>query len=434
VDAQWAIPHFEKMLYDNGPLLRLLADAGLVAENDEQKQLFEKCREETAAWVMREMQSPAGGYYSTLDADSEGHEGKFYVWKADAVRALLTDEEWRVAGRHFGLDQRANFENVDWNLVIAEPVPRVAEALGESAEHCAKLIASARQKLFAVRETRIRPGRDEKILASWNALMIEGMAHAGRLAGRNEWVASARKALEFIKATMWNAGTRRLNATHRDGKTHLNAYLDDYAFLLKALIEMMQADFRADDLAFAQQLADVLLEQFEDTENGGFYFTSHDHEQLIQRPKPSFDNATPSGNGVAAFALQRLAHLAGEMRYADTAERTLAHFAGAIDDHPSGHGSLLMALEEQLAPTRLVLVRGPAPQLPAWRDHLATHYRPDTISLCIDGDIGGLPDLLTRPPGATVNAWVCQGVSCLPPIGDIGQLQATLKTPIVSSG
>ena len=431
VDGEWTIPHFEKMLYDNGPLLRLLADAWLVAENDAQRELFAQAARETATWILREMQSPAGGYYSTLDADSEGHEGKFYVWTTDEIERALSSEEFAVVKAHYGLDGTPNFEEKYWHLNVAMPIERVAETLVRSHAECRQQLQSAREKLFAAREPRIHPGRDEKILTSWNALMIEGMAHAGRVFGEPAWIASAQRALDFVRSTMWQEG--RLNATHKDGKTHLNAYLDDYAYLLKALIEMLQADFRAEDLAFAAQLADVLLAQFSDAERGGFYFTSHDHETLIQRPKPGFDNATPSGNGVAAFALQRLAHLTAEMRYQDAADAALAHFFAAIEDHPSGHGSLLMALEESLVPPRMLIVAGPAEQLPAWQKIALTSYRPELMTLAIANSAGPASGLLARPPQSNVNAWLCEGVSCLPPIVKMSEVQAALNRPVRST-
>lgn len=429
VDAEWAIPHFEKMLYDNGPLLRLLVDAWLVSVDEEQKALFARCIDDTATWVMRDMQSPAGGYFSTRDADSEGHEGKFYVWTPAQVQAALARDEWHVVSRHYGLDGPANFEDEFWHLNVVEALPTVAAELQIPLAQCEQLLARARDKLFAVRETRIHPGRDEKILLSWNALMIEGMAHAGRIFGREDWIASARRACDFIADSMWK--NHRLLATHKDGKSRLNAYLDDHAFLLKALIEMMQADFRTADLTLAKEIAEVLLSQFEDAERGGFFFTSHDHEPLIQRPKPAFDNATPSGNGVAALALQRLTHLTGELRFEPAAQRTLVFFYTAIREHPSGHGSLLMALEESLKPSRLLILTGSAAELPTWQQRLRNIYLPDLTILAIPSGTIGLPSALQRPDNATVNAWLCEGVSCLPPIADVTQLQATLKASIV---
>jgi len=429
VDADWAIPHFEKMLYDNGPLLRLLTDAWLVAENDGQKAAFQKCASETAEWVMREMQSPAGGYYSTLDADSEGHEGKFYVWTPAQVEVLLSADEWLVFRRHYGLDRPANFEDAFWHLNVAAGLPELSQTLGLPLSQAEQLLASARSKLLASRSTRIWPGRDEKILCSWNALMIEAMAHAGRVFGRPEWVVSAQKALHFIRTTMWQSG--RLLATHKDGKTHLNAYLDDYAYLLKALVEILQAELNPDDLAFACELADTLLSQFEDRQQGAFFFTSHDHESLIQRPKPGFDNATPSGNGVAAFALQRLSHLTGEMRYEEAARRTLAHFYAAVEDHPSGHGSLLIALEESLLPARMLILAGLETETAKWQANLSSQYHPDLIVLNIGNRRAELPPVLTRPASDQVNAWLCHGVTCLPAISRWDELQAALNPPIV---
>jgi hypothetical protein len=214
-----------------------------------------------------------------------------------------------VASEHFGLNRSPNFEGEHWHLYVAQPIDKVAGSLGLALRVAEDLVARARNKLLSARELRVRPGRDEKILTSWNALMIHGMARAGRVFGRADLVASARRALDFLRATLWRAG--RLLATYKGGRAHLNAYLDDHAFLLAALLELMQTDFRREDLEFAIDLADSLLERFEDRVHGGFFFTSRDHEPLILRPKPGPDSATPSGNGMAALSLQRLGHLVG---------------------------------------------------------------------------------------------------------------------------
>jgi uncharacterized protein YyaL (SSP411 family) len=326
---------------------------------------------------------------------------------------------------HYGLDHLPNFEDHFWHLNVLEPLERVADLTGKPLGECEKLLDSARATMFAACERRIRPGRDEKILVSWNALMIRGMAHAGKVIGRPQWIASARRALDFIRHKMWKNG--RLLATHKDGKSHLNAYLDDYAFLLNALIELLQADFNGEDLAFAEDLGDILIEQFEDTAEGGFFFTSHDHEQLIQRSKSGHDNATPSGNGAAAFALQRLFHLTGEVRYRQAAERTLQLFYREMADNATGYSTLLMALEEALHPTRMVIVRGAAADLASWRDALRRWHLPQSVILFIPDDAPGLPPVLAKPQTAHVNAWVCEGVSCLPPIDALPDLLATLK-------
>jgi uncharacterized protein YyaL (SSP411 family) len=403
VDAHWTIPHFEKMLYDNGPLLALLADAWLA----ERSSLFERCAEETAGWIMREMQSPEGGYYSSLDADSEGEEGKFYVWDREEVKRLLTPEEFAATAAHFGLDRSPNFENSHWHLRVTAP--------GNP----------EKRKLFEAREKRIRPGRDEKVLVSWNALAIRGMAHAGRVFGRDDWLASARRAFDFLRARLWRDD--RLLATYKDGRAHLNAYLDDYAFLIAAALELLQARFSGEDLAFACRLADTLLEQFEDGE-GGFFFTSRDHERLILRPKPAHDQATPSGNAVAAWALERLAALTGEARYAGAARRTVELFHPAMLEHPAGFAMMAIALEEQLAPPTSVILRGSETALRSWLPDLAREYLPATLLLAVPEGTGGLPAVLDKPsrPGE-VNVWVCRGVTCLQPISQLSTLIRTCK-------
>ena len=410
VDAEWSIPHFEKMLYDNGPLLGLLADAWLVSG----KPIFKRCAEETAAWLTREMQSPEGGYYSSLDADSEHEEGKFYVWDREEVRSLLTAEEYAAFAPRFGIDGAPNFENQHWHLRITRPMENEA------------LVDAGRAKLFATREKRVRPGRDEKVLVSWNALAIRGMAHAGRVFDRPEWIASARRALEFIRSRMWRDG--KLVATYKDGRAHLNAYLDDYAFLIAALLELMQAEFAQRDLQFARELAATLLDEFEDAEAGGFFFTGKSHEQLFHRPKPGQDHATPSGNAIAAWALGRLAGMTGEDRFARAAARTVALFYPAMQDYPAGYAAMTVALAEQLAPPKLLVLRGREPELARWRKELAGTYLPDGLVLALADDLPGLPAVLDKPRRPEpVNGWLCRGVTCLAPISDLIQLQTACK-------
>jgi uncharacterized protein YyaL (SSP411 family) len=394
-DAYWTIPHFEKMLYDNGPL-------------------FARCAGETAGWIMREMQSPQGGYYSSLDADSEHEEGKFYVWTREEIASLLTGAEYAVVASHYGLDQPPNFENKHWHLRVNGPI------------NDENLLREARRKLFEARERRVRPGRDEKVLVSWNALAIRGMAHAGRVLGRPEWIASARRALDFIRTAMWREG--RLRATYKDGRAHLKAYLDDYAFLLAAGLELLQDRFRLEDLAFAAELADVLLAQFEDAEAGGFFFTARDHERLVHRPKPGHDNATPSGNAIAAWALGRLAAITGEARFARAAERTLELFYPQMRDYPAGFGAMAVALDEVLQPPRTLILRGRDEALPAWQAELAREFLPDATVLALPDGAQGLPAPLDKPARLEpVNAWLCQGVTCLAPMPDLVNLKKTLK-------
>ena len=419
-DQQWQIPHFEKMLYDNGPLLQLCTDAWLATGEP----LFKRVVAETAEWVRREMQSPldtAGGYYSTLDADSEHEEGKFYVWERDQISQMLTREEFAVIAPYYGVLQPPNFEEKYWNLEIVQPLSAVARVVGISLDEAQQRLKSARRKLFSARESRLHPGRDEKILTSWNGLMIKGMVYAGRVFERKAWLFSATRAVDFIRSTLWK--NNRLLATYKDGRAHLNAYLDDYAFLLDSLLGLMQTEFRTVDLEFAVALAEVLLNQFEDKEVGGFFFTSHDHEKLIHRPKPVHDSAIPSGNGVAAIALQRLGHLLGEFRYLQAAERALHLFHPVITRRPSANCSLLTAIDEIIAPPKIVILRGCEPDLSKWQRQLQCKL-PQLFVIALSSELIGLPPSLNKalPTDGNVNAWVCQGVNCLPGISNIQEL------------
>ncbi|MDH3693221.1 MAG: thioredoxin domain-containing protein, partial [Gammaproteobacteria bacterium] len=232
VDNQWAIPHFEKMLYDNAQLLPLYVDA-FVISGDKQ---FLQVVNETSEWIMREMQSPDGGYYSTLDADSEGEEGKFYAWTIDELKNALNEIEWKIVETHYGLRGSPNFEG-KWHLCARVPIQIAAKRLGIKTSEAENSLNSAREKLFAIREQRVRPGRDEKILTAWNGMMIKAMTHAGRWLQHHDWVDSAQSALDFVKNTLWQ--DERLLATTRDGKTHLNAYLDDYVWLADGILELL---------------------------------------------------------------------------------------------------------------------------------------------------------------------------------------------------
>ncbi len=420
-DAQWLIPHFEKMLYDNGPLLRLYAEAWQLTGDA----LFRQVCEETAAWLIREMQSPAGGYYSSLDADSEGEEGRFYVWQRDEVRRTLDDVQFAVFAARYGLDEPANFEGRAWHLHLSASLDEAAAKAGLPPDRAAALLADARARLSALRDARVRPGRDDKVLTSWNAMAIDGMAFAARVFGEPRWAQSARHALDFMRVELWRDG--RLLATHKDGRSHLNAYLDDYAFLLGAVLELMQAEpLRPDDLHFARGLADALLAQFEDPRDGGFFFTSHDHEALVLRPKSGHDGASASGNGVAALQLQRLGHLVGDVRYLRAAERALALFAPEIGRVPHAFATLVSALSERALPPPVVVLTGPEAPLARWREKLAGDYRPGAVVVQLPDGIAGLPETLARPATAAAQAWVCRGTQCLAPIGGLEALVAAL--------
>jgi uncharacterized protein YyaL (SSP411 family) len=420
VDEYWMIPHFEKMLYDNGALLAVYADAA-VATGDT---FYARVAADTAAWAIRETQAPEGGYYSSYDADSEGHEGKFYVWDEDAVRQALTTAEYSAFAPHFGLDRSPNFEG-RWHLHVFESTEDVAKGLAKTTDEIEALLESARRKLLALRNLRIWPGRDDKILTSWNALMIRGMAIAARALDRPNLADSATRALDFIRRTLWREG--RLLATYKDGRAHLNAYLDDYVYLADAVLELQQVRFRSDELAFARELLDVVLEHFTDSD-GGFFFTSDDHETLIHRSKSFSDDATPAGNGIAAFALQRLGHLLGDSRYLAAAEKTLRAAAPVLEKYPQAHMSLLIALEELLNPPETIILRGEAAAIETWRRDLARLYAPRRVVLAVPTSTSNLPPALgDKPARGDAVAYVCKGSVCSVPLESFSALAAHLR-------
>ncbi len=410
VDERWMIPHFEKMLYDNGPLLTVYSQAARITGNS----FYKSIAVDTADWVMRDMQSAEGGYYSTIDADSEGHEGKFYVWDKKEVESLLGHQEYAVIEKHYGLDNAPNFEG-HWHLHVIEHMDNVAKVLSLKKSEVATGLYSARQKLLAVRNKRIWPGRDEKILTSWNGLMVKGMATAAIAFDDERYFESAARAVEFIRNTLWK--NHRLLATYKEGKAHLNAYLDDYAFLIEGILTLLNFKWKSEWLDFAIELADTMLDAFEDQENGGFYFTSYDHEQLIQRTKPFMDDALPAGNGVAASVLQQLGHLIGKQRYLDSAERTLKTAWPALDQYPAAHNALLNALDEYLYPPQQIILRGDADTIDKWKLHCQKYSRPYTSIFPIPGDANGLPGILAeRAMKSGPVAYICEGHHCLAPV------------------
>ncbi|KAF0103344.1 MAG: thioredoxin domain-containing protein [bacterium] len=424
-DVRWAIPHFEKMLYDNGPLLSLYADAWAATG----RPLLRRAAEGIVTWLAREMTTPEGLFQAALDAESQHEEGRFYVWTPAQAEAVLSPEEFAVACPHWGLDGAPNFEARAWHLVVARPLDEVAGLLGIAPEQAEARLQRARARLFAARETRVRPGRDDKVLTAWNALMIRGLAHAARRFDRPDWLAMARRAGDALRRLVWAEG--RLAATFQGGQARHNGYLDDHAFLLDALLELAQADWRDADLAWARELADTLLAWFEDERAGGFYFTSHDHERLIHRPMPIHDQATPAGNGIAALALGRLGLLLEEPRYRRAAERALARFQASLAATPAACPSLLTALGDCLSTPRLIVLTGPEPELSVWKQAADRAAGLRDLLFKRTGDAREIPTSLRKPVGNTVNAHVCAGVNCLPEIVQIDALMAIFSNQAV---
>lgn len=403
VDEKWRIPHFEKMLYDNAQLLYLYA----LASKQYNEPYFADIAHETANWVIDTMQSQEGGYFSSIDADSEGHEGKFYVWDKSEIKMLLTPEEYAVIEPYFGLDQPPNFET-QWHLYVAQP-------LNITLTDAEKLLTSAKTKLLSIRNKRIPPARDEKILTSWNGLIIKAMLTAGDILQEPRFLDSAQQALTFIYQKLWSS--QRLLATYKDGKAHLAAYLDDYAFLLDALLTSLQVRWNTEHLLFAMNLADTLLKHFSDA-NGGFFFTANDHEKLLYRPKTMMDEATPSGNGTAVRALLTLGYLLGETRYLNAAEKTLQSAWPALLHYPAEHCSLLLGLNYFMNPPPIIILRGPISEMKDWENEIKASST--NWIFTISNTEAKLPESLDEKKYRGKNcAYICRGMQCSAVIEDI---------------
>jgi uncharacterized protein YyaL (SSP411 family) len=430
VDQFWMIPHFEKMLYDNGALLASYAEASLATGDA----LFRRITDETGEWLLREMRDVSsergGGFYSAYDADSEGHEGKFYVWSREEVQAALTAGEWQVFSRRFGFDQAANFEGA-WHLHVFVSIENLATEFKLDAAVVERRVDGARAKLLAIRSKRVWPGLDDKILTSWNALAIRGLAIAARVLEKPVFASAADGALEFVRRNLWHSvnGRGRLLATAKDGTAHLNAYLDDYAYLAGALLEMLQLRWRNEDATWLRDILDAMLAHFEDPKLGGFFFTSDDHEALIHRSKSFSDDAIPAGNGIAARVLIRAGYLLGETRWLEAAERTLRAAWLALNRFPHGHMSLLEALDEYLTPPEIVLIRGA--EGPDWQRELGKLYAPHRLVFAIPANLEGLDAAIAdKKPGSGTRAYVCRGSTCSPPVESLADLIRTAQSRV----
>ena len=413
VDREWAIPHFEKMLYDNAMLLALYAEAHLATGEP----LFARVAGETADWALREMRSVDGGFHASLDADSPGGEGAFYLWDRGEVQSALEAGTYAAFAARFGLNRTANFEG-RWHLRIVEPLP------DDSPD---ARLDSARGTLLGLRDARPRPGLDAKILTSWNALMIRGLAIAARALARTDLADAACAAADFIADHLWRDG--RLLAVHAGGRARIPGYLDDYAFMADALLELLQTRWRSRDWDLLQRLAGILLTHFEDPAGGGFFFTASDHEELFHRGKPFGDESLPAGNGIAASVLTKLGYLAAEPRYLRAAERTLAAALPLMTAHPQAHMSLVNALDVHLAPPRIAIIRGPAAAAARWAQQLSRLYAPSRLVITLPDDATGLPPVFEARSGGgdAALAYVCTGTTCAAPTRDFDELVSLLR-------
>jgi uncharacterized protein len=416
VDAQWLVPHFEKMLYDNALLSRLYLHAYLVTGSP----FYRRVVEETLDYVVREMTSPEGGFYSTQDADSEGEEGKFFVWTPREIEAALSPEDARLFMLYYGVSEQGNFEGKNI-LHVARDEREVADEDGVSREQLQEALNRGRETLFAAREQRVHPGRDEKILTSWNGLMLRSFAEAARHLQRADYLDVARKNASFLLATMKPGG--RLLRTYKDGRAHLNGFLEDYTFLADGLLALYEADFSPRWFREARVLMDEAIVLFADEQNGGFFDTGSDHEALVSRPKDIMDNATPAGNSVAVEVLLRLAAFTGEEQYRRRADDYLRALADIMVQHPQAFGHALGALDFAISPIKefAIIGEGQRADTRALLAVVNSRYLPNSVlASAAPGDSEAaqtFPLLAERPAkDGKASAYVCQNFACQAPV------------------
>lgn len=419
-DKHWMIPHFEKMLYDNAQLLIVYTQAYIVTHDV----FYKQTAEAIANWTIREMQTSEGGYCSALDADTDNEEGQTYTWTPEQVKNVLIDDEFKFFARKYNLSEAANFED-NWHLHSQITDENLALQLNLETGKLKSQLESACKKLLSHRNTRNQPGRDDKILCAWNALMIRGMAQAGRRLNNSAYIDSAFNAANFIHRTLWKE--QRLLVSYKDGKAHLNAYLDDYAYLLQAILELLQCQWSNRYYQWAIEVANSLVNYFEDAEQGGFFFTSHDHEQLLYRSKTFSDEATPNGNAVAASSLLQLGLLTGNTKYLNSAEKTIRCCYPTLSEQAISHCSLLHALELYLKPGIIIILRGTEKHLQQWQQITHNYVIPQLICIAINNDTVPADSLKDKKSVGDICAYICEGSSCLPIITDINIFKNHIK-------
>jgi uncharacterized protein len=422
VDEYWLVPHFEKMLYDNALLSRLYLEAYQATGDD----FFRRVAEETLDYVLRDMISPEGGFYSAEDADSEGEEGKFYVWTPEEVEASLDPEDARLAMRFWDVTERGNFEGKNI-LNVPRPPEAVAAEFDLSPEELRERIAKIRSRLFAVREGRVRPARDEKILSAWNGMMLRSFALAARVTGREDYREAAERNAAFLLEELKEGG--RLRRSYKDGRARFNGYLEDYAMVADGLVALYEATFETRWLVEADSLCDAISELFWDAEKGVFYDTPADHEELVTRPRDVYDNAAPSGTSVATDVLLKLALLLDRDDYRRRAESILEELSGGIEQLPGAFGRLLAALDFSVSEPREVAIVGDpeAPDTRALIDAVYARYLPNKVVAGRAPDdeeaTGLVPLLANRPaPDGRARAYVCVRYACQSPTTDPTEL------------
>ena len=418
VDQRWLVPHFEKMLYDNALLAGTYLDVFLCDHQEEDASIVR----ETLDYLIRDMSDPEGGFYSTEDADSEGEEGKFYVWSRDEVIELLGADAGERFCHVYDVTEEGNFEGKSI-LNLPRPIEQQAEIKGWNLAELTEELAESRAKLLAARNQRIRPGRDDKVIVSWNGLAIDAFARAGRAFNQPKYVKAAASAAQFIYSHLRQEDGRLLHCW-RNGSARFMAYLDDYVILANSLVSLYEASLDERWLNWAFELVDIALEHFMDPHGGALFYTADDHEKLITRTKEVYDNAVPSSNAIASLVLLRLGKLSGRAEYLDAAERILKAGVLVMERAPAAAGQWLIALDMYLGPVCEIAVIGDQshPDVAATLNDLASHFVPRSVIACRSqpesGDAAQLNSLFAgKASGADVpTVYVCENFACQQPV------------------
>ncbi len=419
VDARWLVPHFEKMLYDNA----LLAVAYVEAWQATGRADYARVARETLDYVLREMTGPEGGFYSTLDADSEGEEGKFYVWTPAEIVAVLGPERAHAFCQAYDVSEPGNFEGHNI-LNLPKTFDQLAAMLNRDRAELDRELAESRAQLLAVRNGRVWPALDDKVLVSWNGLMIDALAQAGAALGEPRYVDAAVKAADFLLAHLRRPDGRLLHCW-RNGTAKLDAYVDDYACLANSLVSLYEATFDERWIDAAVPLADVLMAQFEDRGHGGFFFTALDHETLLTRQKDMQDSSVPSGNAMAALTLLRLGKLCGRTDFLDSARRAMEACLEIMKKAPSAAGQLLIAVDFHQGPTSEIVILSPQQQFASpeiladlrrrfWPNKVVAHRPAANHSSHLEGLFAG-----KEMPASEPTVYFCENFTCGQPL--IGQ-------------
>jgi uncharacterized protein YyaL (SSP411 family) len=424
VDAQWLVPHFEKMLYDNAQLLGLYLDCYLVSGEEG----YADVARDIVRYVLRDMTHPDGGFYSAEDADSEGKEGKFYCWTRDELTRLLTPEEFNVATKYYGVTEKGNFvDHSDPNPLPNQNVLSVVNTNLAPAE--LPLLKSAKEKIFRARSKRVRPHLDDKVLASWNGLMLGSLARAAVVLNEPGYLAAAEKNLSFVKSKLWDPASQALYSRWRDGQRDSVQLLESYAFLLSGVLELYQTTIDRAHLEFAVALADGMIKRFYDSSDGGFWQSPADSKDLILRVKDDYDGAEPSGNSVAAMALLKLAAIAERKEYREAAEKSLRLFSERLQRIPQAVPYMLMAVDFSMEePKRAVIATTDPKSSPTKQLLRGVHsvFQRRKVVLGTDGGVEPFAKTL-KPKDGSATAYVCTGTACQPPTNDPKAVAALLK-------